>query len=400
MSLKIYYEVIDSHGVKMKGEYVGEYNAFIKFIKNNGYFLISYNEKKISNKKQKFKNKDYIYFLEEIYYLVSSGMSIDRALKNLINSSSFDIQKKFYNSIYDHLKGGETFSHSIEKAAEDINFDVDELSILLINTNETVGDIAQGLKISHDHIAFKESINNEIKQALGYPIFLIIMSVLMVFFVFIFIVPRFASIFTPAEFNKLPFLSKTILETGLFVNQNLGYIMISLLIAALLSIFYYKKMLKIILNNVLIKLKKFKNMLVNLQLSYFFGAMSLMQAGGIDIKRALKESSKIVTFKPLKDLINKSYELLKRGEKLSESLKGSELIEMNTISLISAAENSSNLVEVFDSISKRYIDMFEKDVKSFLALLEPVVIVFMGGVIAVIVVSIMLAIMSINNIAG
>ena len=396
----IYYKVVDSHGVIIKGQYVGDYDAFIKFIKNNGYFLIEYNEKQKVNKKNKFKNKDYMYFLEEMSYLLSSGMSIDKALKNLIKISSSDIQKKFYESILNYIKNGEQFSIAIEKAANDLGFDIDKLSILLINTNESVGKISYGLKMAYEHLSFKEKIFSEIKQALSYPIFLIVMSVLLVFFVFIFIVPRFANIFTPEEFKKLPLLSKFILELGLFVNNNLIYIISLMILFTILFLIFYKKIFEYLKNNVLIKFKKIKFMFISLQLSYFFGAMSLMIKGGIDIKKSLKESSKIITFKPLRNLIFKSYELLKRGEKLSNSLKGSELIDMNTISLISAAENSSNLEEVFDSLSKRYMDTFKTDMKKFLNLLEPFIIILMGGIIAIIVISIMLAIMSINNIAG
>jgi general secretion pathway protein F len=164
--------------------------------------------------------------------------------------------------------------------------------------------------------------------------------------------------------------------------------------------FLYRKQLKNIIFDLMLYFKKFKDLVINLQLSYFFGAFSLMLSGGIDIKKALKLSSKIITYPELKSLILKTHEELKRGQKLSDSFSGSDLIDVNTVSLIAAGENSATLPEVFDSLSKRYLKEFQNKTKSLLSLLEPAVIIIMGGVIAVIVVSIMLAVMSISDITG
>jgi len=397
--IKIYYEAVDAHGVKIKGSFQGSEEEFSDFIEKSGLFLISYEKKELKLSKSKFSTKDYIYFVEEMYYLISSGMPLDRALKNLIKNSVKESQKEFYEKILQYLKEGNQFSLSLHKAANDLHMQLDELSILLIETNESVGNLALGLKKAHEHLSFKESIMSEIKQAMAYPIFLIVMSILLVFFVFIFIVPKFAEIFTPKEFEKLPLLSKYILQTGLYVNENLYKIFIIFGISLVLG-FLYRKQLKNIIFDLMLYFKKFKDLVINLQLSYFFGAFSLMLSGGIDIKKALKLSSKIITYPELKSLILKTHEELKRGQKLSDSFSGSDLIDVNTVSLIAAGENSATLPEVFDSLSKRYLKEFQNKTKSLLSLLEPAVIIIMGGVIAVIVVSIMLAVMSISDITG
>jgi len=396
---KIQYEAIDNHGVKIKGIFQGNEEEFFNFLKKSGLFLLNYEEKEVKLNKSKFTTKDYILFIEEVYYLISSGMPIDKALKNLINNANKESQKEFYEKILEYLKEGNQLSLSIKKAAEDINADLDDLSILLIETNESVGNLSLGLKKAHEHLLFKDNIFSEIKQAMAYPIFLIIMSILLVFFVFIFIVPKFAEIFTPEEFKKLPLLSKYILQTGMYVNNNLYQILLVLLILILLIIFNRKQFTSYVIKFLLF-FKRFKDLMISLQLSYFFGAFALMLEGGIDVKRALKLSSKIITYEELKNLINKSYEEIKRGLKISDSFLGSEIIDNNTVSLIAAGENSANLPEVFDSLSKRYLKEFQDKTKSLLSLLEPAVIILMGGVIAIIVISIMLAVMSISDITG
>ncbi len=397
---KIYiYEAVSEDGQKISGVFNGDLESFKRYIREHKLFLISYKEKDIKLKTSKFTVKDYIYFIEELYYLINSGMSVDKALINLIKNAVKESQKNFFEDILKSLKEGNQLSKSIVLAAKSNNITLDELSVLLIETNETVGNLPLGLKKAQEHLEFKESIFSEIKQAMSYPLFLISMSVILVFFVFIFIVPKFAEIFTPEEFEKLPLLSKTILEIGLYVDNNLYQVLGIFVTFVLVSVLFRKQLFEM-LKPYLLQIPLFKELVIKLQLSYFFGAFSLMLEGGFDMKKALYQSSKIITYDKLKSLILKVYDDIKRGEKISESLMGSDLIDSNTISLIAAGENSAKLDEIFNSLSKRYLNEFKKSTASLLSMLEPAVIILMGGVIAVIVISIMLAVMSISDITG
>jgi len=395
----IKYEAIDANGQKISGVFLGSEQDFKNYLQMHKLFLLSFYEKEQKLKTTKFTIKDYIYFIEEMYYLISSGMSVDIALNNLIKNVIKESQKKFYEDILKYLKEGNQLSVSIKEAAKNNKINIDELSILLIETNEATGNLPLGLKKAKEHLEFKESIFSEIKQAMSYPIFLISMSILLVFFVFIFIVPKFAEIFTPEEFEKLPFLSKAILKMGLYVNENL-FVILGSIIGVIIILFLFKKQIFKEVKSFILKISLFKKLVLDLQLSYFFGAFSLMLEGGFDIKKAIFQSSKIITYEPLNDLILRTYEELKKGTKISESFSGSDLIDSNTISLIAAGENSAKLPEIFNSLSQRYLQEFKNTTRSLLSLLEPAIIIFMGAIVAVIVIAIMIAVMSISDIAG
>ena len=142
----------------------------------------------------------------------------------------------------------------------------------------------------------------------------------------------------------------------------------------------------------------FRRLQIELELSYFFASMNLMLDGGIDIKNALVNSSEIINYPGLKNLVNNLIEGIKRGITLSDVFKTSSLIDSNIVSLIAAGESSASLPQVFLSLSNRYATNFKDRVKRYISILEPLVIVMMGGVIAIIVVSIMLAVMSITDV--
>ena len=367
------------------------------FLKQRQYVLISFKENKKILKDTKYKSKDFIYFIEELSYLINSGISIDKALTDMIKDSNKISQEKFLKNILQFLKEGHQFSVSLKLAAKKNLIDLDNLSILLISTNEVVGNLANGLLKTKEHLEFKEKIKSDISQALSYPIFLIIMSAIMIIFVFLFIVPKFATIFTPEEFENLPVLSKFILTFGVYIDNNIIMItIITLLLSFLLYIF--KDVSFRYIKNTFLLIPMFQKLTLSLELSYFFTSLNLMIEGGIDFKNALLQSSRIITYIPLKNLVLTSIDELKKGINISETFSYSNIIPTNTISLIRAGEHSASMDQITLSLSKRFMSEFKNTVKRYLSILEPLVIVFMGFIIAIIVISIMLAVMSITDV--
>ncbi len=390
-------QVINNLGEKVNLEFIGDKQGLEKFIQEENYFVLSIKEKTPSLKKGTFNTTDLIALIEELSYLVASGISLDKSLNIISKNSTKLIQKEFLEEILILIKEGNQLSDAMEESAKKYHINIDNLTFLLIKTNESVGKIEVGLKEATTHLLFNQKISKNIKQAMAYPIFLIIMSISMVFFVFVFIVPKFSKIFTPDEFAQLPPLSKFVLEVGNYINANIDTIFIVIGIISVLFVFY-KKIIVFYLKQLLMLLPMFKSMQVNLQLSYLFSSLHLMLEGGVDLKRALTRSSQIITYLPLKNLIENSIDGLKKGVSLSESFSNSTLIPSNAISLIDAGENSATLNKIFHSLTERFLNMFQDDVKKYISILEPVVIVLMGGVIAVIVISIMLAVMSITDV--
>jgi general secretion pathway protein F len=109
---------------------------------------------------------------------------------------------------------------------------------------------------------------------------------------------------------------------------------------------------------------------------------------------------KIKLLPELQDLLKNTLFELKRGQKLSTVFAISKIIPSSDIALLNVGESSASLDKIFNSLSKRHSDAFSANVKKFLSLLEPAVIVGLGIFIAFIVVAIMMAIMSMTDIAG
>lgn len=337
--------------------------------------------------------------VEELYHLTKAGISIDQALKMLIQTASKEMTRSILESMLLELKGGESLSSALEKSLKKEGVNVDSLSISFIATAEEIGNIPSGLEQLFEYLTFHKKIQSDIKQALSYPIFLMIMSVVIALLIFFIIVPKFSSIFSPEEFEKLDTLPYAVLSLGQYLNAHITEFFTFFTILIILSIVLLKKF-PIPWMSVFYHTPKLSEIIISLQLSILYGALSTMLKGGLEIDRALKEFQKIKLLPELQDLLKNALSEIKKGEKLSSIFSMSKIIPSTDIALLYVGENSATLPTVFKSLANRHSDAFQSDVKRFLSFLEPAVIVLLGIFIAFIVVAIMMAVMSMTDIAG
>ncbi len=393
------YEAVVSSGEKIKGNFKGSKDDFEKMLAKKKLLLISFKEKKEKLDKSKFSQDDFLVFIEELYYLTNSGMAIDQALKMLRKTTKKEAYRRILTSLLLSIKAGNQLSMAMKEALEKEGVAIDTLSISFISTAEEVGSLSNGLLQLFDYLTFGKKIRSDVKQALSYPLFLVGMSIVVSFLIFFLIIPRFATIFSPEEFEKLPSLSYAILSLGKFLSAHMSEALSLIAFTVILFVFLMKKF-PIPWMRVIYKVPKLTNIIVDLQLTIIYSALSTMLVGGLELDRALKQLQKVKLLPELQDLLKNTLFELKRGQKLSEVFSMSSLIPSSDIALLSVGESSASLDKVFKSLSTRHSDAFSANVKKLLAILEPTVIVGLGIFIAIIVVAIMMAVMSMTDIAG
>jgi len=175
------YEALSINAKSIKGRYAGSFKEFQKYLKSQGLTLISYKEKKIKLKKGNFKDEDFAGIVEELYYLINSGVKVDDGLKLLIKSASKERSYQFLTKVLEEIKKGNQLSIAIQNASKDVSYSISPLYISILSSGEEIGNTAYALKTLKNFIDFKLTTAAEVKQALAYPLFLIGMSVVMVF---------------------------------------------------------------------------------------------------------------------------------------------------------------------------------------------------------------------------
>lgn len=393
------YEAIVSGGEKIKGNFEGSKEEFEKMLAKKKLLLTSFKEKKEKLDKSKFSQDDFLGFIEELYYLTKSGMAIDQAIKMLRKTTKKEAYRRILVSLLMSIKAGNQLSIAMKEALQKENVTVDTLSISFISTAEEVGSLSNGLLQLFDYLTFQKKIRSDVKQALAYPLFLVGMSIVVSFLIFFLIIPRFATIFSPEEFEMLPSLSYAILSMGKYLSAHMSEALGIIAFVVITSIVLLKKF-PIPWMQFLYKIPKLTSVVVDLQLTIIYSALSTMLVGGLELDRALKQLQKVKLLPELQDLLKNTLFELKRGQKFSDVFSMSSLIPPSDIALLNVGESSASLDKVFKSLSVRHSDAFSTNVKKLLAILEPTVIVGLGIFIAIIVVAIMMAVMSMTDIAG
>lgn len=393
------YEAVAASGESIKGVFKGSESDFEKMVSQKKLMIISIKKTKEKLDKSKFSSNDFLAFIEELYYLTNSGMPIDQSLKMLTKTVKKEAQLNILKSTLIELKAGSQLSVSLKKALEKEKIIVDSLTISFISTAEEVGELPNGLFQLFEYLSFQKKIRSDIKQALAYPMFLVGMSIVVAFLIFFLIIPRFSTIFSPEEFEKLPDISYAVLSLGTYLNAHMGEFFFILTIFVS-GIVFTLKTVPIPWLSIMYKTPVLSPVIIDLQLTIVYSAMSTMLVGGLELDKALKQMQKIKLLPELEDLLKNALFELKRGQKLSTVFSISKIIPSSDIALINVGESSATLDKVFKSLSTRHSDAFSENVKKFLSLLEPAVIVGLGVFIAVIVIAIMMAVMSMTDIAG
>ena len=399
MSSIFEYEAIVSSGEKINGLFKGSKKEFEKMLHQKKLLLVKVKEKKEKVDQSRFTQDDFLVFVEELYYLTNSGMSIDQSIKMLIQTSNKEAYQRVLKHIIKQIQAGEQLSLSLKKALEEEKIEIDTLSISFIATAEEVGSLQDGLKQLFEYLTFQKKIRSDIKQALAYPLFLIGLSIVVSFLIFFLIIPKFATIFSPEEFEKLPGISYMVLSLGRYLNQHMGEVFTVIFIIVTLLIIILKKF-PIPWLKLFYKTPKLSNIIIDLQLTIVYNALHTMLVGGLELDRSLKQLQKVNLLPELNELLKTTLFEIKRGQKLSSVFSVSSIIPTSDIALLNVGENSASLDKVFKSLSSRHSESFSANVKKLLSILEPAVIVGLGVFIAVIVVAIMMAVMSMTDIVG
>ena len=199
--------------------------------------------------------------------------------------------------------------------------------------------------------------------------------------------------------QQLPYISKLVLSTGMFLSEN-TFLVFLLTIMLALTIFWMSKNRKIKdrINETLIRLPILGSWIIESELSKWSSMMGTMIKHGVDLIQALKFAESSVSIKSMKMNISQISKLVRSGNSLSHAMNELNIFSNTALSLVKVGEESGELPQMLKSLSNLYEDSGRQRMKKFLLILEPAAIILIGLVIGGIVTAIMLAITSINQI--
>jgi len=348
------------------------------------------------NKKYKIPPKELSTLSRELSMYIHSGITIVSALK--IIQTHYDNNKKiqlFLTTLSSHLNEGKNFYSSLEiqKVVE-----LPEFFKHSIKVSEDSGILDEVLLELSRFLKEQDSINKEIKSAFAYPTFMIIISLLMISFMLSFVVPQITGIFENNH-QTLPTPTIVVIALGDFFNQNFTKILAIIAITVSLFIFMMKQNIKFkyLVHNILLKLPLFGKIIQKSELARFAYIASLLTRSGVPFVQTVNLSANTLDNLVLKEIFLESSKRVVEGKHLSNALNNyKNKIDYSFIQAIALGEETSELQNVLTNISELYFEENRDKISTLLTLLEPSLMLFVGGSIGFIVAAMLLPIFSMS----
>ena len=391
------YTALDKLGKKKKGVLSAQSEREArKFIKDLNLTPITVTQSEgIRGIKSKVKNKDIVIMTRQIATLLEANMSIIDALKitaDQINNK--DLITILY-SLREDVIQGKRLGQSMMKYPGVFNNTYSSL----VTAGDSSGNLDTIFNKLADYLEESASIRQKVISALTYPFILIGFSIIVIISLLVFVLPQVINQFIKAG-AELPLITKLLLG----LSNNIFIILFVILAMSIGLTLLYKKFISEKNNHIsahkqFLKIPLIGNFILTSEIERFSSTMALIMESGTNLDTALDDSAKVFNNKYLNSLIIEAKNDVIEGKDFIYSLKQTNIFPDIFIQLISSGYKSGNLIKMFHKSSSFLKNEIETKRSIFLSLLEPLVIIFMGGFIMLIVLAILIPIMQMNTLS-
>ena len=348
------------------------------------------------SRKYKIPPKELSSLSRELSMYIRSGITIVSALK--IVQTHYEKNKKmklFLVTVSTHLDEGKNFYTALDTQT------VVELPPFFkesIKVSESGGILDEVLLELSRFLKEQDRINKEIKGAFAYPSFMIIISLLMISFMLAFVVPQITGIFESMD-QELPVPTQFVIAMGDFFNDHFTIMLGGIFGVVAIFMFFMKTShtFAYMIHKFMLKLPLFGEIIEKSELARFSYIASLLTRSGVTFVETVNLSANILNNLVLKELFSSSAKKVVEGKLLSNALNESKIkIDHAFIQSIALGEETSQVENVLNNVSELYFEENRDKISLLLTLLEPALMLFVGGSIGFIVAAMLLPIFSMS----
>ena len=341
---------------------------------------------------KRFDRDDVLRFTAEMSVLLRAGLPLDRAMKVQIESAADGIQKNLLEELLVSLKAGKALSVGLEKRPDIFN----HFYINMVRSGEASGDLADVLQELAAYLERSKAVRASVIAALIYPAILAAVAALSVFVMLSYVVPEFEALFEDMG-ESLPLLTRAIVGLGDLVSA-WGWLLLLVSVGIFL---WLRRWTASAQGREWIDLKSLTVPLVgSIMLKYevarFARTMGTLLKNGVAMLRATDIAVGTVSNSLIRASLVELPQTIKRGGRLSQALDA-RVFSPVALQMVRVGEESGSLDTMLIELAQVSEAEVEDEVKRALTLLEPALILGMGGIIAVIIMGILMGILSVNT---
>lgn len=393
------YTANDMNGNVIKGSMVCEdYNDFLARMRDRGLLCMSHKETEVKESKSvhKFDTKELAFNCRQLSAMMTSGLSLVKALDILYKEQEKEAAKNIWREIYEDVQKGQAFSEALTAR----NGAFPDFLISMVNAGETSGSLDTVMVRMAEHYAKENTMHNKIKGAMTYPIILLVLCVAIVIVLALFVLPKFTSLFESG--GETPAAMQMLLDI-VDVIKRFWYIWIFVLFIVVMVIRYVFK-----LPEVRLKWDRFKvkaplvgKLIVKVYTGRFARTLSNLYSSGIPMVECLERSADVLGNTYISSCFENVVDEVKQGESLSAAIQRTGIFDSMFCSIIFVGEESGALDDILDKSSDYYEEEADSAIQRLVSYVEPCMIIFMAIMVAGVMIAILPSMYTMfENIAG
>ncbi len=383
-----------------------DHSAMINWLQSSGYIPIYAKEaKSYSNQslkkvfavsKKSINSNQLLAFTEQLATLVKAKLPVDHALRIFRDLSEHENVRKMSASLLEDVEAGSDLSSALEKQKTIFS----PYYINMVRASEASGNLEIGLTRMHEYLESAKTMRDKLISSLIYPIILMVVAMASIIVIMTFVVPKITELFEGSE-ELLPVATKMVISVSNFISSYwwlllVIFIFLGFLIRYVFTSPSYRKFW----DAKLVKLPVFGDLLVKHETAKFTSSLGSLLSNGVPVLSALPIAKANLTNSLFLDNISRAMEQFKEGKSLFHTLSMAKLFPSLALQMIKVGEETGEL----DNMLKRVSEIYEKETSNAMQrlvnLFEPAIIILLGVVIGGIIVSILVGMVSINDLAS
>lgn len=397
------YSAYTSEGKKTKGQVdAGSAKAARDDIRKKGLMPIEVGlaETEITTRSGLFKKKLSASVLSlcirEVYTLLDAGTQLAEALRAMQDYQEDKKLKGFIAGIYQKVLEGASLARAIELS----EFKVSQGIIAAIKAGEESGYLTEVLSQLSESVEKNHALQKELQGALIYPLIMLISVFGVLTFLMMYVVPKLIEVFSSMG-QELPPLTQFIVDLSGFLQANssilpLGLVTLTLSVLLLLK----NKEFRYVVHKLILNIPVLKRLVVHGESAKWSRSLAILLQSGVNIEKSLKISSEVVSNDYFRNKAQGLSEQVVEGGTLFKSMLKSGIFPPLLLNLVHTGEGKGKLDEMLFKSAEIYEDKVRLSTKALFTVLEPLIVIFMGGLVLTIVLAVMLPIFDMNQMVG
>ncbi len=369
----------------------------LDMLHRKGLVIISLQEETVKGKKSAFGQSvslmDLVLFTRQLATMIESGIPLPQAFEILYEQITSPYFKKVIYAIKEDIESGESLSTALSKFPNVFS----PLYIYMIRAGEASGALSDILDRLARYLEDANALTQKVKSAMVYPAAVISIALLITTGLLIFVVPKFKEMFESLG-GELP------LPTRILIGISEGlkhYTLVVLVLIAIIVISFVRLAMtekgRYFIDASLIKIPVIGDLLKKVAITKFARTLATLMKSGVPILEGLEIVAKVSGNKVIELNLLKAKETIKEGESISKPLEKAKIFPPMVYRMVAVGEQTGELEKMLNKIADFYEDQVDAAIEALTSLMEPMIMVVLGGLIGGIVISLFLPVFNLSK---